>query len=194
MGVQNDETRQIIDNMKLDWKFNDESYSSRMDQLKYAVEGARLDNERRQIDMDIANYQRSMSKTQQANLQRKLDAEWKEIMSRVHANDASAARDMALKILTDLQSEGQEFDNDLKFDMADAIVDKAYNEADYEYWKSMREAKHVRLGSYLGDNTPDPAQATSGGSEYTNWRKRGNGQRRISRQAKKRRSVKYFNP
>ena len=81
MGVENEETRQIIDNMKLDWKFNDEIYSSRMQQLEYATEGARLDNERRIIENDISDLQRSMSKTQKANLQRRLDAEWAEIMS-----------------------------------------------------------------------------------------------------------------
>lgn len=70
------------------------------------------------------------------------------------ANDASAVESCARKLLLDLQKEGVKLDNKQKEDILNAVVDKAWNEADESYWKASQVKKTFNHG-WLGTAVPN---------------------------------------
>lgn len=90
---------------------------------------------------------------QQQQLLKNLQATEAQILSSVRANDASAAYTIALEAITKAQKEGVDIDNDVKDRIADAMVDKAYQESDYLYYQSGNEAKQY-YGGRVGHELP----------------------------------------
>lgn len=69
-------------------------------------------------------------------------------------SDAQAVVAAAQKALVDLQSEGVRLSNQEKDNIMDAIIDKAWNEADNSFWNAAH-AKKVFNGGYIGAAFPD---------------------------------------
>ena len=106
---------------------------------KNTVEIARNEAETRQAHANTS-YLEMLSEGQrlanefapkhQRALLSEIAAHIRELYSAANANDADAAYKIAMKALTNAQKSGVDIDNDTRDRMADALVDKAFNEAD----------------------------------------------------------------
>ena len=69
-------------------------------------------------------------------------------------HDSAAVLNHARKAIAVLEKEGVRLDNQQKDSIMDALVDKAWSEADEAYWKSEEAAKLYKLGKRVGEFTP----------------------------------------
>lgn len=124
--------------------------ASQMEDLKVQP---KIQNELAQAQTDYVKAQKEyqsiinrFAPDQQKKLLRNLDAEYDKILSEAKNNNAMAAHNAALEALTKAQEDGVKLDNDVKDSIADALVDKAFSEADAEYWRANQAAKGYREG------------------------------------------------
>lgn len=130
----------------------------------------------RQEAQNIANQYAPELNEQQL---RQYQANVKAAYSAAAANDAAAVESAARKALTDLQAEGVKLSNQEKDSILDAIIDKAWSEADDAYWHSQESAKIFRVGKRESEIWPGN---NVDGRSYTNYSKRPQGYRgRIKR-------------
>lgn len=90
---------------------------------------------------------------QQEALLREISARCEDLYASASAHNAQAAYNVALKMLTNAQEKGVNIDNDTKDRMADALVDKAFQEADYQYYEAGSAAK-MYYGGRAGHELP----------------------------------------
>lgn len=90
---------------------------------------------------------------QQEALLREISARCEDLYASASAHNAQAAYNVALKMLTNAQEKGVNIDNDTKDRMADALVDKAFQEADYQYYQAGSAAK-MYYGGRAGHELP----------------------------------------
>lgn len=143
--------------------------ASQMEDLKVQP---KIQNQLAQAQTDYVKAQKEyqsiinrFAPDQQKKLLRNLDAEYSKILSEANNNNAMAAHNIALEALTKAQEDGVKLDNDVKDSIADALVDKAFSEADAEYWRAQQSAKGYREGhvsEYL------PADDYEGKTRYLN--------------------------
>ena len=122
---------------------------------KIRQEGAKAEQEAIESAMR-SEYQRIVNQyapQSQEKMLANLDAQHASLMAAAASGNAAAARDIAMKALTDAQKQGVEIDNDTKDRSADALVDKAFNEAENAYFTSGNSGKQY-YGGYVGTALP----------------------------------------
>lgn len=176
-------TSQEYKNLQLEYQDMQQRISVFAAQMDDLIEQPRLSNELTKAQTDLANanaaYQKLINQftpENQRKVLRNLDASYEQILSAARANDASAAHNAALAALVKSQEDGVKIDNDVKDSIADALVDKAFSEADSEYWRAQQGAKNFRMGRL----SEVPAQSLDGKS-YTNHNTHGSNRRRAVR-------------
>lgn len=154
--------------------------ASQMEDLKVQP---KIQNQLAQAQTDYVKAQKEyqsiinrFAPDQQKKLLRNLDAEYDKILSEANNNNAMAAHNIALEALTHAQEDGVNLDNDVKYDIADALVDKAFSEADAEYWRAQQSAKNVRFGRLA--EVPDINHVQTGGAAHTNYNTHGSNRRK----------------
>lgn len=174
---------QEYENLKLQYQDMQARISVFMAQMDDLIEQPKVSNEltKAQTDLTRANaeYQRLINQftpENQKKLLRNLDAEYSNIIASARNNNASAAHNAALAALAKSQEDGVKIDNDVKDSIADALVDKAFSEADSEYWRAQQGAKNFRMGRLA----EVPAQSLDGKS-YTNHNTHGANRRKAVR-------------
>ena len=90
---------------------------------------------------------------QQQALLGEISARTKDLLASANAHDTQAAYNVAMKMLSNAQEKGVNIDNDTKDRMADALVDKAFQEADYQYYQAGSAAKQY-YGGRVGHELP----------------------------------------
>lgn len=118
----------------------------------------RMNNAKARLDEANAQYQEIITRFEpdkQKKILKNLDAEYENIMSAVRANDANAAYHYAEKALSNARKEGVDIDNQLARDTADAVVDKAFSEADNAYWSMRQSARTVHTYKFAGKEFSD---------------------------------------
>lgn len=88
-----------------------------------------------------------------AALLRNIAANTRSLLAAANASDADAAYKVAQKALTEAQKEGVEIDNDTRDRIADALVDKAFGEAESAYYGAGNSAKQY-YGGRIGHEVP----------------------------------------
>lgn len=125
-------------------------------------EVARIRSERIKLDEEAASvrlsnaYQEIVNQfapAQQKQILSNLQATERQLLSAAASNNAQAAHSIALEALTKAQKQGADIDNDVKDRIADALVDKAYQEADLMYYNSGSAAKQY-FGGRVGHELP----------------------------------------
>lgn len=84
---------------------------------------------------------------QQAALLKEIAARIKDLQASANAHNSQAAYDTAQKMLTEAQEKGVKIDNDTKDRIADALVDKAFSEAQDAYYTSGTKANRYYYGA-----------------------------------------------
>lgn len=84
---------------------------------------------------------------QQQLISSNLEKQGRAIMAAANRDDAEAARAAAEKAVAEARKEGLDISNDQADALVDAVVDKAYCEADEQYWKSQQAGKRYIYGS-----------------------------------------------
>lgn len=89
---------------------------------------------------------------QQKKLLRNLDAEYKNILASAYEHNEGAARNHAESAVAKARKAGLDISNEVSEQIIDAQVDKAFYEADEQFYKAQNEGKSFtegKVGSYL---------------------------------------------
>lgn len=142
------------------------------------AEVVKLEKESQKIEKDMLMQDLMISQQQIINkylpqeLRGKIrlqNAQVEHLLSAVALNDAEAAYKEAETIVSGLKKEGLEIDNQTKRDIADALVDDAYNKADESFWNSQEAAKEYHSGRVFGKMIPGEKYSTDDGSVHSRY-------------------------
>lgn len=102
---------------------------------------------------------------QQKKLLRNLDAEYKNILASAYEHNEGAARNHAEAAVAKARKAGLDISNEVSEQIIDAQVDKAFYEADEQFYKAQNEGK-TYYGGYLGKAVPQHLDMETGDTKY----------------------------
>lgn len=146
--------RALLQDMSRKWTFENETWDARKKAITLANESVFANTQKLHAETDFQRLKNQFEPKVQHNLERVWADSHDEVMSRIQLNDIQGAYNYALKMLSDEQRLGVKLENINKADMAQAIVDRAYYEAEEQYWKSEQAGRNYLLGNKIGSSTP----------------------------------------